>query len=168
MNKGPEIRSYDYVNHPYEKVRDVLSRDALAVFQSATRAAASRAKTLAAALRVNVAGIEVGKEISISVREIEEKTPRPLSSPLTRLVLEWEASESPGLFPVMKAELSVYPLTATETQLDFLGNYEPPMGWLGSAVNAVAGHRIAEASVHRFVSEVAGFLRTSLKDEPRA
>jgi len=68
----------------------------------------------------------------------------------------------PRLFPLMKAELSIYPLTTTETQLDFLGHYEPPLGALGKAMNAVAGHRIAEASVHRFVSDVAGYLRKAL------
>jgi hypothetical protein len=36
------------------------------------------------------------------------------------------------------------------------------MGWLGSAVDAVAGHKIAEASVHRFVSQVAEYLRSTL------
>jgi hypothetical protein len=62
----------------------------------------------------------------------------------------------------MKAELSVYPLTRTETQLDFAGLYEPPLGTVGKAVNAIVGHRIAEVSVHRFVSDVAGYLRQTL------
>jgi hypothetical protein len=163
MTRAREIRSFDYVNHPYEKVRDALTGDAVSVFRAATRAAASRTRTVAAALRVNVAGIEVGKEISISVHQVEEKAGGATSSPVTHLDLVWEASDSPGLFPVMNAQLSIYPLTATETQLDFRGNYEPPLGWLGSAVNALAGHRIAEASVHRFVSEVAGFLRKTLE-----
>ncbi len=56
----------------------------------------------------------------------------------------------------------IYPITATETQLDFNGLYEPPLGPLGKAVNAIIGHRIAEASVHRFVSDVAGYLRKTL------
>ena len=68
----------------------------------------------------------------------------------------------PRLFPIMKADLSIYPLTATETQLDFKGVYEPPLGPLGEAVNAIVGHRIAEVSVHRFVSDVAGYLRKTL------
>jgi hypothetical protein len=62
----------------------------------------------------------------------------------------------------MKAELSIYPLTATETQLDFKGQYEPPLGPLGKAVNAMVGYRIAEVSVHRFVNDVAGYLRQTL------
>jgi hypothetical protein len=62
----------------------------------------------------------------------------------------------------MKADLSIYPITATETQLDFNGLYEPPLGPLGKAVNAIIGHPIAEASVHRFVSDVGGYLRKTL------
>ena len=85
-----------------------------------------------------------------------------MSRPATRLQLEWEAARMPRLFPIMKADLSIYPLTATETQLDFKGVYEPPLGPLGEAVNAIVGHRIAEVSVHRFVSDVAGYLRKTL------
>jgi len=62
----------------------------------------------------------------------------------------------------MNARLSVYALTARETQLDFLGQYEPPLGLLGGAMDAVVGHRIAEASVHRLVSDVARYLRQAM------
>ena len=48
MSTGREIRSYDYVNRPYERVRDALRQNALTVFQSATKAAASRAQSIAA------------------------------------------------------------------------------------------------------------------------
>jgi hypothetical protein len=63
----------------------------------------------------------------------------------------------------MKAGLSIYPITATETQLDFAGRYKPPLGPLGKAMNAMVGHRIAEASVQRFVSDVAEYLRKALR-----
>ncbi len=163
MSKGRQIRCYDYVNHPYEQVRDALSQDALAVFQSATKTAASRARSVASELRVNIAGIAVGTDIAISVKNIEGRARGVKSPPVTRLQLEWEAARSPRLFPFMRAELSIYPLTATETQLDFSGRYEPPLGALGSAMNAIVGHRIAEVSVHRFVADVAGYLRTALE-----
>lgn len=162
MAKGREIRSFDYVNFPYERVRATLSGAALDVFREATRAASSRAQSVASALRVEVAGIEIGKEISIAVNDISSREAGATSSPVTRLKLEWEAASQPHLFPMMKAELDIYPLTATETQLDFSGSYDPPLGWLGSAVDAVVGHKIAEASVHRFVSELAGYLRKTL------
>lgn len=160
MTKGREIRCYDYVNHPYEAVRDALSMNPYAVFQAATRGAASRAESIASELRVNIGGLEVAKEIAIVVHNIEEEA--STSSPITRLHLEWEAAESPRLFPLMRAELSIYPLTSTETQLDFAGLYEPPAGALGGAVDSLVGHRIAEVSVHRFVADVATYLRSNL------
>jgi len=161
MSTGREIRSYDYVNRPYERVRDALRQNALTVFQSATKAAASRAQSIAAELHVDLGGIGVKTDINISVKNIEEIVDAT-STPTTRLLLEWEAATVPGLFPLMKGELSLYPLTSTETQLDFSGFYEPPFGAVGRTMNAIVSHRIAEVSVHRFVSDVAGYLRQAL------
>lgn len=162
MSTVSEIRSYDYVNHPYERVRNALSQNALTVFQSATKAAASRAQSVAAELHVDFGGIGVKTDIQIFVKGIEERVPDASSTAATRLQLEWEAATMPRLFPLMKAELSIYPLTSTETQLDFSGIYEPPFGAVGKTMNAIVGHRIAEVSVHRFVSDVAAYLRQVL------
>ena len=162
MDNGREIRCYDYVNHPYERVRDVLKKNALAVFQSATKTAASRAESVAAELHVDFGGLGVKSDIKISVKGTQERPGDAMSTPATQLLLEWEAATAPRLFPLMKGELAVYPLTKSETQLDFHGVYEPPFGAVGKTVNAIAGHRIAEASVHRFIDEVAGYLRQAL------
>lgn len=161
MSKGNEVRCYDYVNYPYAQVRDTLKKDAPAIFQSATKAANSRAELIASALRVDVGGIEVGTDVVISVKNIEEQAAEA-AGPVTKLQLEWKAAKTPGLFPLMKGELAIYPLTTTETQLDFSGVYEPPFGAAGKAINAMVGHRIAEGSVHRFVTDVAGYLRQAL------
>ena len=160
--KGRKIRCYDYVNHPYARVRDALKQNAPAVFQSATKTAASRAQSVAAELHVDFGGIGVKTEIKIEVRSVEEKVVDSTSMPTTKLLLEWEAATMPRLFPLMKGELSLYPLTSTETQLDFSGVYEPPFGAVGKTMNAIVGYRIAEVSVHRFVSDVAGYLRQTL------
>jgi hypothetical protein len=162
MSTGCEIRSYDYVNRPYERVRDALRQNALRIFQSATKSAASRAQSIAAELHVDFGGIGVKTDINISIKNIEERIVDATSTPTTLLLLEWEAATVPGLFPLMKGELSVYPLTSTETQLDFSGFYEPPFGAVGRTMNAIVGHRIAEVSVHRFISDVAGYLRQAL------
>ena len=162
MTTGREIRSYDYVNHPYDRVRDTLKQNATAVFQAATKEAASRAQSVAAELHVDFGGVGVKADIKIQVKGIEEKAADITSGAGTKLLLEWEAATLPQLFPLMRGELSLYPLTTTETQLDFSGIYEPPFGAVGKTVNAIAGYRIAEASVHRFVSDVAGYLRHTL------
>jgi len=162
MKEPLKVRSYDYVNRPYEHVRDALKKDALNVFQAATKAAASRAQTIASELHIDFGGIGVKTDITITVKGIEEKLAEAGLGPITRLLLEWEATSMPRLFPLMKGELSIYPLTSSETQLDFWGIYEPPFGAVGRTLNAMVGHRIAEVSVHRFVDDVADYLRHNL------
>jgi hypothetical protein len=164
MSQRREIRSYDYVNHPYESVRDALA-DPAGVIKAATKGAQTRVRSVASALHVNIGGLEVGAEITIAVGEGEDTTDDPAFSRATRIPIRWEAAKRPRLFPLMSAELSIYPLTSTETQLDFLGRYDPPMGLLGDAIDAVLLHRIAEASVHSFISDVALYLRENLPPE---
>ncbi len=161
-SKRREIHCYDYVNHPYKGVRDALSHDALAVFQSATKAAAYRAQSVASELHVDIGGLGIKTDIKISVKNVQEEILHGLSGPATRLLLAWEAATMPRLFPLMEAEISIYPLTPTETQLDFSGVYKPPFGAMGKTVNAIVGHRIAEVSVHRFINDVAAYLRRVL------
>ena len=95
--------------------------------------------------------------------KISEHTLDAPMSRVTRIPIEWSAAERAALFPIMTADSSVYPLTATETQLDFLGRYQPPLGIVGGALYAMVGHRIAEASVHRLVGDVANYLREHVK-----
>lgn len=156
------INVYDYVNHPYALVRDKLTAGAEEVFRDATKAAANRARSVAAELHVNFGSIEVGTDIAISIRSIQEHPKQAMSGPVTKIQLEWEAAKMPRLFPFMKAELSVFPLTSTETQLYLSGNYEPPLGILGSLIDSVVGNRVAEASVHRFITDIAVYLRNEL------
>jgi hypothetical protein len=158
-----EIRSHDYVNHPYAAVRDALVKDPAAVLSAATNAAAVRARDVAAALHVNIGPLDIGAEIAVTVGEISEQSYTAPISRVTRIPIEWSAAQRAALFPVMKAELSVYPLTATETQLEFVGRYEPPLGIVGGALDATVGHRIAQASVHRLITDVAKYLREHVK-----
>jgi len=87
----------------------------------------------------------------------------PYAAVREALVKDPAGVQRAALFPIMHAELSVYPLTATETQLDLQGRYAPPLGIVGGAVDAVVGHRIAEASVHCLVADVASYLREHLR-----
>jgi len=90
---------YDYVNHPYEQVRGALSKDPPAVFQSATKAAASSTQSIASELRIDIGGIWIEADIRVSVKNIEVKNRAAMSRPATRLQLEWEAARMPRLFP---------------------------------------------------------------------
>ena len=163
MANKNSIRSYDYVNHPYEYVKEKLIGDTIGIFQNATKSAALRAHNVAAELHINIAGIELGKDISIGIKNIDVTPKRPGSLPKTSINIEWSAAKNPSMFPVMNGYLNIYPLTATETQLDFDGNYEVPLGIVGGVLDSVIGHKIAEASVSRFMKDVAAHLRQEIK-----
>ena len=163
MSDAHTIRCYEYVTLPYDQVRDLLRTDAVGLFQRATTEATTRARALVSTLRVKVGSVDIGADAVIVVGAIVEEPNAPgIHAPRTRLELTWRAAKTAGLFPSMRAELSVYPLGKDETQIDFLGNYEPPLGLLGEAVDALVGNRIAEASVHRFVEDIAVRLRQEL------
>ena len=153
------IRCYDYVNQPYDQVCEALRAKSNAVFYAATKSAETRGGEVAAGLHVKFAGFDIAKDVEIRIKtyaEVESKSGKKMI-----VEFEWKAAESSGLFPSMTAQLDVYPITKTETQLDFHGHYEPPLGIMGKAIDAVLGHRIAEASVHQFVTEVAVYLRNN-------
>lgn len=163
MARPHELRCYDYVNHPYAVVRDALRGDLGAILERATKGAAGRADALAASLKVDVGPLEIGTDIAIELVGIEEREEGPAGrTPTTFIRLRWKAARAAALFPAMDAELIVYPLSRSETQLELHGRYAPPLGALGGALDSLVGHRLADASVHRFVSEVAGSLRTDL------
>ncbi len=164
MSGTREICYYDYVDRDYERVRDVLAKHALEVFRAATKGAADRAGALASALRVNIAGVELATDIDIRIVEVRERSIEESSPAMTTIDLEWTASHSPRLFPLMHACLTAYRLSENETQLELAGHYDPPLGPLGGAIDSVMGHRLAEASVHRFLQDVAAYLRDELAD----
>jgi hypothetical protein len=162
MSEARKICCYGYVNRSYESVRDVLHQRPLELLQQATTSAAERANSLAASLRLGVAGIEIGVGVRIDVRAVREEEGVAGMSPVTRVVLGWEAASGSSLFPIMSAQLSAWPLMASETQLELEGSYSPPLGIVGTAIDAAVGHRIAEASVHRLLDDVIEQLRRDL------
>ena len=162
MSEPRKLRCYAYVNRPYAAVREAMRLRALEVFQRATTSAAARASALAASLHARMAGVDVGVDVRIEVRGVRDDEGVAGLSPVTCVAIGWEAAHAPGLFPIMDAELSFWPLTSTETQLEIEGAYRPPLGLVGNAIDAAAGHRIAEATVHRFLDDVVEQLRQDI------
>jgi hypothetical protein len=158
MSERHKLQAYDYVNRPYEAIRDALLANMPSIFRRATMAAAEGNRALGAELHAKAGPFDLGTEIEIEIGSIEAGR-SPDDRPATKIALEWKAARNPRLFPTMKATLSVYPLSATETQLDLAGVYHPPLGIVGEAIDAIAMHRIAEESVAGFVRDVAAWLR---------
>lgn len=158
-----ELHSYEYVNHAYESVKSALTADPIGLFQRSTNAAVGRATDVAAQLRVSLGALEIGTGVAIQVSSVDDAGTHPaLNVPVTRVRLAWKAAQASSLFPAMEAELSIYPLSSSETQLDLRGQYQPPLGAVGGAVDAVLMHRVAEASVHRFLRDVCEQLKEEL------
>jgi hypothetical protein len=163
MSEPRELHCYQYVNVDYAAVRNALHRDALGIFQRATATAISRASELFSTLHVSLGALEIGVDVRIAVRAVNDKV-TALGDHKTELELSWTATNGAALFPSMEATLSVYALSSQETQLDLHGRYRPPLGVVGNALDALVGHRIAEASVLRFVQGVATRLSTELAE----
>jgi hypothetical protein len=162
MSQPHKLRCYEYVERPYERVRAKFHDGALGTLQRATASAATRANALAATLHAGLAGISVGVDVRIRVKKIRDDEAVAGLWPVTTMELEWEADKTPALFPLMSAELCVSPVAGDETQLLLEGEYRPPLGAVGRAVDAVVGHRIAEAAVHRLLRDLAEELRREL------
>lgn len=157
-----ELHVYDYVNAPFSAVREAILRDAAAIFQRATTSAASRAGDLGATLRVDVGPLQVGVDVSVEIKGHRDEV-TALGDRSTHVSIAWSAKRASGLFPSLDGTLSLLPLGSKETQVDLHARYQPPLGLVGDALDAVAGRRVAEASLRRFIEDVCARLRTELK-----
>jgi len=161
MADSREVRCYDYVPAPFERVRGLLHSDGAAIFSRATTTANERARSLVATLRLNVGAVEVGVDVQLRMKGITDETDAT-GNPRTRLSFSWEATSRAGLFPTMDAVLSVYPLSPEETQLDLHGRYQPPLGTVGNALDASVGYRVAEATVLRLLRDARAQMMSEL------
>jgi len=158
MTKQHELHAYDYVNRRYDNVRDTLLADPLGVFKQATVASTRSGQSAGGELHGQVGPLDVGAEIEVDVLGFEE-TRSPSGRGVSKIGIAWKAAHRPGLFPTMRAELLVYPLTPTETQLELAGTYDPPFGVIGDMIDAAGMARLAEETVTNFIHAVASYLR---------
>jgi hypothetical protein len=162
MSQPRSVRCYEYVNRPYDAVRSLLHSRLVELLGRATNSAAARTNELAGRMKIELRGIELGVQVTIHVQSVQDGEGIAGMSPVTRVAFGWEASHAPSLFPLMSGQLSAWPLTSSETQIELEGQYTPPLGALGNAVDAAVGHRIAEATVRRFVEDFVEHVREAL------
>lgn len=142
---------YEYVDLPFDDVAEVLAADPAALLQPATDAAVEHAHAVHRDLVVELAGFEVGREVTIEVGEF-----RPAEIRRVTVELRWHASSAAAMFPSMRAILEVVALSfhPPRTQLALVATYEPPLGLVGAAGDRLWGGRVAESAVHRFLHDV--------------
>jgi hypothetical protein len=77
------------------------------------------------------------------------------SSAETTVPMVWTATGTPGLFPRLEGDLVIASMGSGLTHLALRGSYRPPLGPVGRVLDRALLHRVAEASVKRFVDRLA-------------
>jgi hypothetical protein len=155
------IYTYDYIEAPFDAVAQLLAQDAPRALQDATEAAAAHADEVTGRLHIEIGDFEIGREIAIEVGDFEPKGIRTVSVPIS-----WRAAERSALFPSLEAtlEVSALALHPPLTQVSLIATYVPPLGPLGAAGDALLGHRVAEAALHRFLRDVVARIQIALEE----
>lgn len=150
---------YEYVDEPFDDIIALLADRAADVLQPATDAAAEHAREVVTTLHVPIGRFEIGRDVRIEVGDFVPQQVRSGYVPIS-----WRAEQSAAMFPSVRAELEVAALSLDPpvTQVSLVGSYEPPFGPVGVAADDLLGHRVAEATVHRFVADVVRRIRQEL------
>ena len=158
------LHCYEWLDVPAARVQRLLRTDAARIFRRATTNAADRETSLRVQLHMRVGAVQVATDVDVQVGAFEESMASPFGAQVGVIALSWTAAASPSLFPHMRANLYVYPLSSNETQLDFEGEYTPPLGLLGEAIDAIVGRWVAEACILQFMHDVAAQLESELSE----
>lgn len=107
------------------------------------------------------ASISVGKGPGVVAKTVRLHAKDPVTTDTdTTVPIVWEATGATGLFPKMEGYLILASVGPDHTQLSFRGNYDPPLGALGRALDKVLMHRLAESSVKGFVDRIGSALES--------
>jgi hypothetical protein len=97
--------------------------------------------------------LRVRRRVDMAFKELEEAAPRVLTA-----VVEWRAAAAEGLFPVWEGRLEIAAHGSRRTRLTIHGNYFPPLGAAGEAVDQALMNRVARASISDFLERLAADL----------
>lgn len=75
------------------------------------------------------------------------------------LAIRWQATGPGGrLFPSLDADIQVRAAGDDTTVLRLDGAYRPPLGDAGAAIDGAVLHSVANATIRRFLAQVAGLI----------
>ena len=81
------------------------------------------------------------------------------------VAVSWTAVGGPPLFPSMEGTLHADPYGSQSTRLTLNARYDPPMRALGTLIDRVLMHRLAQSTMDDFVHRLAASLTDALRRE---
>ena len=155
MRRSQYVHLYEAVSLPFDRARTVLSDRSIPSLESdePVRIPAFHEGDLS--LELEVAGFHLEKEAHF---EVSDYVDIPGHLPLGRVQLRWIPADGSPLVPPIAAELEIEPIDEERTMVSLLANYEPPLGRIGTLMDRVAMHRIADTALKRYFGRLVGEL----------
>jgi len=144
------VQDFEVIDRPYHWVRPHL--EAGERTEALLRAALKGARVQGEAIRARVGPASwpavFSKQVRIRAGPAREHGDSVL------VPLSWEATDGVSLFPRLDADLEAAPFGAGQTQLCLRARYDPPGGALGRSIDQMLLHRLAEATVRAFLTDI--------------
>ena len=142
------IEATTTVSAAHARAREILMDDPGAVLCETCSAEDRRARRFLAQLAVDIGG---GASVH---QEVEIRLGAPGPDAGLTLPLTWRATGHAALYPTFEGVLAASP-HRVGTRLTLTGRYRLPLGAFGRFGDAVAGHKLASASLTAFLDGVA-------------
>jgi hypothetical protein len=142
------IEATTTVSAAYARAREILIDDPGAVLSESSSPEDRRARRFLAQLAVDLGG---GASVH---QEVEIRLGAPGPDTGLTLPLSWRATGHAALYPTFEGALAASP-HRVGTRLTLTGRYRLPLGAFGRFGDAVAGRKLARASLAAFLDGVA-------------
>ena len=143
------LRAFVEIRVPAEAAAEVLRRLPQTLLESFAVEAIDHGHAVLAEVGVPMGGRRLGKQVEIELGA-------PIETPSrTWLPLTWKPTGAGGFFPSLEGELEAARLGKDLTQIGLSARYKPPFGVLGTTIDRMFLHRVAEATVQDFIQRVA-------------
>jgi hypothetical protein len=141
-----DLRAEEIIDQPYASVQKALLADP---GKWLPNLADDAGKRLITEIGVQIGSAWVARAIEVEV------APPTIYPDRSEIFISWKAAGMPSLFPELRGLLELAAVDAARSRLSFEASYEPPGRLAGQLVNQALMHRVAEASVRKFVLRTA-------------
>jgi hypothetical protein len=102
---------------------------------------------------------------SLSRRADVECGPLERHAGVATMSVHWRDASHADAFPEMDGQLLLVEHAPNSTELQFAGEYEPPLGVAGAVGDRLAGHRIAQHTVDDAIERLARRIEAAVSEQ---